>query len=75
MSTTHYLTPDQLHDERSKLLGALKQMGISEQQLYSYAASWRLRPEERAIFQKISDYDWLIRMADEQDDDQQPMAA
>ncbi len=63
MRGTHYLTLEEVRQERERLLGELVAQGLSEAEVYQYASEWRLRPQERAIFQKISDYDWILEMS------------
>lgn len=57
---SHYMTLDEIRNERAALLRQLEARGLSEDEVYEHAASWRLRPDERAIFQRISDFDWML---------------
>lgn len=57
---SHYMTLDEIRNERANLLRELEGRGLSEEEVYEYAESWRLRAEERAIFQRISDFDWML---------------
>lgn len=57
---SHYMTLEEIRNERTVLLRELEARGLSEEEVYEHAESWRLRPDERAIFQKISDYDWML---------------
>lgn len=63
---SHYLTVKEVRAERQKLLDELNRLGVPEDDVYDYARTWSLRPNERALFQKITDYDWILSVAEDQ---------
>lgn len=62
MSENHYMTVDEIRKARAELLDELARRGLDEDSVYEHAHSWQLRPDERALFQKISDYDWILSL-------------
>lgn len=73
--TAHYLTVEEVQAERQKLLDELSHLGISEEAVYEYAQTWSLRPHERTLFQKVTDYDWILSVAEDQGYKQDTVAA
>ena len=65
--TSHYLTVEEVRAERQKLLDELNSLGVPEDDLYEYAQTWSLRPNERTLFQKITDYDWILGVAEDEE--------
>lgn len=71
----HRMSVEEVREARQKLLDDFARFGLSEPEVYEYAETWSLRPLERAKFQTLTDYDWILSVVEEHRQSSEPAAA